>query len=126
VARTNAARQEPPHRPTGRGPTPAPAQDAVLPDFDRTIHERIRLGIISALAVNDSLSFGDLKTMLETTDGNLSVHSRKLEEAGYIRCEKTFQGRQPHTEFSITAAGRRALDRYLTHMEALIRATRAR
>jgi DNA-binding MarR family transcriptional regulator len=86
----------------------------------------MRLGIISALAVNETLSFGDLKAMLETTDGNLSVHARKLEDVGYIRCEKTFLGRQPHTEFAITAAGRRALDRYLTHMEALIRATRSR
>lgn len=86
----------------------------------------MRLGIISALAVNDTLSFGDLKAMLETTDGNLSVHARKLENAGYIRCEKSFLGRQPHTSFAITATGRRALDRYLTHMEALIRATRAR
>lgn len=121
------ARQDSSHPPTGRGQvSAAPAQDGLLPDLDRTIHERIRLGIISVLAVNESLSFGDLKAMLETTDGNLSVHSRKLEEAGYIRCEKSFVGRKPHTEFTITAAGRRALDRYLTHMEALIRATRKR
>jgi DNA-binding MarR family transcriptional regulator len=97
-----------------------------VPDLDRTIHERIRLGIVSALAVNDSLSFGDLKGLLDTTDGNLSVHARKLEEAGYVVCEKSFRGRQPHTEFRITAAGRRALDTYLAHMDALIKAMKRR
>jgi hypothetical protein len=99
---------------------------ARIPELDRTIHERIRLGIVSALAVNDTLSFADLKALLETTDGNLSVHARKLEEAGYIACEKSFLGRQPHTAFAITAQGRSALERYLGHMEALIKATRAR
>ena len=95
-------------------------------DLDRMIHPRIRLGIVSALAVNESLSFNDLKKLLKTTDGNLSVHARKLEEAQYIVCSKYFDGRLPKTEFRLTAAGRRALERYLDHMEALIRATRDR
>jgi DNA-binding transcriptional ArsR family regulator len=86
----------------------------------------MRLAIVSALAVNESLSFNELKQMLETTDGNLSVHARKLEDAGYITCSKTFEGRVPHTDFRLSAAGRRALERYLSHMEALIRATRER
>lgn len=94
--------------------------------FDRLIHERLRLGIVSALAVNDSLTFNDLKQLLDTTDGNLSVHARKLEEADYVTCTKSFDGRVPRTEYSLTAAGRRALERYLDHMEALIRATRER
>ena len=89
-------------------------------DLDRMIHERLRLGIISALAVNDSLTFNELKQTVKTTDGNLSVHARKLEEAGYINCSKSFAGRTPRTEFSLTPAGRRALERYLDHMEALI------
>ena len=99
---------------------------APLHELDRLIHERIRLGIVSALAANSSLSFNDLKNLLKTTDGNLSVHARKLEEAGYIACAKTFQGRMPKTEYSLTAAGRSALERYLNHMEALIEATRKR
>ena len=86
----------------------------------------MRLAIVSALAVNESLSFNELKRLLETTDGNLSVHARKLEEAGYIVCTKTFEGRVPRTEYRLSAAGRRALERYLAHMEALIRATRER
>ena len=94
--------------------------------LDRLIHERMRLGIVSALAVNDSLTFNDLKTLMKTTDGNLSVHARKLEEAEYISCTKSFEGRVPRTEYQLTAAGRRALERYLDHMEALIRATRDR
>lgn len=94
--------------------------------LDRLIHERLRLGILSALAVNESLTFNDLKKLMQTTDGNLSVHARKLEEAGYIACTKSFEGRMPKTEYSITAVGRRALERYLDHMEALIRATRER
>ena len=93
-------------------------------DLDRLIHERMRLGIVSALAVNESLSFNDLKRLLKTTDGNLSVHARKLEEAQYIACTKYFHGRLPKTEYRLAAAGRRALERYLDHMEALIRATR--
>ena len=94
--------------------------------LDRLIHERLRLGILSALAVNESLSFNDLKKLMQTTDGNLSVHARKLEEANYIACTKSFEGRVPKTEYAITAMGRRALERYLDHMEALIRATRER
>jgi DNA-binding HxlR family transcriptional regulator len=94
--------------------------------LDRLIHERMRLGILSALAVNDSLSFNDLKRLMKTTDGNLSVHARKLEEAEYITCTKSFEGRMPKTEYAITPAGRRALERYLDHMEAIIRATRDR
>ena len=94
--------------------------------LDRLIHERLRLGIVSALAVNDSLSFSDLKKLMKTTDGNLSVHARKLEEADYIACTKSFEGRMPKTEYRLTAMGRRALERYLDHMEALIRATRER
>jgi DNA-binding MarR family transcriptional regulator len=97
-----------------------------MPDLDRVIHERVRLGIISALAVNDTLTFNELKTLLGTTDGNLSVHARKLEGAEYVACVKSFEGRVPRTQYRITAAGRRALDRYLTHMEAIIRATRER
>jgi DNA-binding transcriptional ArsR family regulator len=93
-------------------------------ELDRLIHERIRLGIVSALAVNRSLTFNELKTLLKTTDGNLSVHARKLEEAGYIACSKSFEGRVPKTEYRLAATGRRALERYLEHMEALIRATR--
>ncbi len=89
-------------------------------EIDRLIHERLRLGIISALAVNDSLTFNELKHMVKTTDGNLSVHARKLEDAGYVHCSKTFEGRTPRTEYSLTAAGRRALERYLDHMEAVI------
>src|SRR5439155_11998598 len=93
-------------------------------DLDRLIHEPIRLGIVSALAVNDAMTFNDLKELLKTTDGNLSVHARKLEEGQYIACEKYFEGRMPRTEYRLTAAGRRALETYLDHMEALIRATR--
>jgi DNA-binding transcriptional ArsR family regulator len=93
-------------------------------DLDRLIHERMRLGIVSALAVNDSLSFNDLKKLLKTTDGNLSVHARKLEEAGYITCAKYFEGRVPKTEYRLAPPGRRALERYLDHMEAIIHATR--
>ena len=93
-------------------------------ELDRLIHERLRLGIISALAVNERLTFNDLKRLLQTTDGNLSVHARKLEDAQYIACEKTFEGRVPRTEYRLTAAGRRALEKYLGHMEAIIRAVR--
>jgi DNA-binding MarR family transcriptional regulator len=92
--------------------------------LDRVIHERLRLGIVSALAVNESLTFTDLRGMLETSDGNLSVHARKLEEAGYIQCTKGFEGRLPRTEYKLTAAGRKALQRYLNHMEALIQSMR--
>ncbi len=94
--------------------------------LDRLIHERLRLGIVSALAVNASLTFNELKRLMQTTDGNLSVHARKLEDAGYVTCRKSFEGRVPRTEYRITATGRLALERYLDHMEALIRATRER
>jgi len=93
-------------------------------ELDRLIHERMRLGIVSALAANELLSFNDLKKLLNTTDGNVSVHTRKLEEANYITCTKSFQGRMPRTEYRLTPAGRRALERYLNHMEALIQAMR--
>ena len=95
-----------------------------VPDFDRLIHEKTRLAIVSALAVNPTLTFNELKAILKTTDGNVSVHARKLEEANYLMCRKSFEGRVPRTEYSLTAAGRRALERYLDHMEALIKATR--
>jgi DNA-binding HxlR family transcriptional regulator len=97
---------------------------AELPELDRRIHERIRLGILSALAINDSLSFNDLKRLLKTTDGNLSVHARKLEEAHYVSYTKFFEGRIPRTEYRLTAAGRKALEEYLQQMEELIRMTR--
>jgi DNA-binding HxlR family transcriptional regulator len=102
-------------------PTDGPAAAAEL---DRLIHERVRLAIVSALAVNESLTFNDLKQLLNTTDGNLSVHARKLEEAQYVVCNKYFDGRTPKTEYRLTAAGRRALERYLGHMESVIRAAR--
>jgi DNA-binding transcriptional ArsR family regulator len=107
----------------GVPPRSAPAQVGV-PDLDRVIHERVRLAIVSALAVNETMSFGDLKALLSATDGNLSVHARKLEDAGYVHCTKGFDGRVPRTEYRLAAAGRRALGKYLSHMEALIRATR--
>lgn len=93
-------------------------------DFDRLIYERVRLGIMSALSVNDSMSFNELKGLLKTSDGNLSAHGRKLEEAGYIACRKSFESRIPRTEYSLTAKGKRIFDRYLAHMEALIGAAR--
>jgi len=102
---------------------PEPVPQTAL-DLDRLIHERMRLGIVSALAVNDHLSFNELKRLLKTTDGNLSVHARKLEEAGYIACEKYFEGRLPKTDYRLVPPGRRALERYLDHMEAIIQATR--
>lgn len=95
-------------------------------ELDRLIHERMRLAIVSILAVRDTLSFNELKHLLGTTDGNLSVHARKLEDAGYIACEKSFEGRTPRTDYKLTDAGRQALERYLSHMEALIQATRER
>jgi DNA-binding MarR family transcriptional regulator len=104
-------------------PGARPAQ-AAASDLDRLIHERTRLAIVSALAVNPSLAFSELKELLRVTDGNLSVHARKLEDAGYIGCTKSFAGRVPKTEYRLTPGGRRALEKYLDHMEALIRATR--
>ena len=116
------------HRPRpaeGEGPTgPRHGGEREAMGLDRLIHERIRLGIVSALAVNDRLSFNDLKRLLKTTDGNLSVHARKLEEAGYVVCDKRFEGRVPKTEYRLAAPGRKALERYLDHMEAIIHATR--
>jgi DNA-binding MarR family transcriptional regulator len=100
-----------------------PAENTAA-NLDRLIHERTRLAIVSALAVNESLTFNELKELLRATDGNLSVHARKLEDAGYLGCTKSFDGRMPKTEFRLTAAGRRALEKYLNHMEALIRVTR--
>lgn len=97
-----------------------------LPKLDRLIHERMRLGIVSALAVNETLTFNDLKRLLGATDGNISVHARRLEEAEYISCEKSFEGRMPKTEYRLTVQGRDALKRYLNHMEALIKAMRRR
>ena len=107
-------------------PVEQPVGESRAPDLDRLIHERIRLGIVSALAVNESLTFTELKQFLRTTDGNLSVHARKLEDAEYIACTKSFEGRLPRTEYRLTDTGRRALERYLDHMEALIHATRSR
>jgi DNA-binding HxlR family transcriptional regulator len=108
-------------QPRRNRPADGPAAAAEL---DRLIHERVRLAIVSALAVNESLTFNDLKQLLNTTDGNLSVHARKLEEAQYVLCNKFFDGRTPKTEYRLTAAGRRALERYLGHMESVIRAAR--
>jgi DNA-binding HxlR family transcriptional regulator len=126
MAKSSSVRQER----AGREEAPTPARqhvaEPVSANLDRLIHERIRLGIVSALAVNRSLTFNELKALLKTTDGNLSVHARKLEEADYIVCTKSFDGRLPKTEYRLAAAGRKALERYLDHMEALIRATRER
>jgi len=99
-------------------------QKSAAPNLDRLIHERLRLGIISALAANESLTFSDLKNLMNTTDGNLSVHARKLEEAGYISCSKYFEGRLPKTEYKLTVAGRSALENYLSHLESLIKQMR--
>ena len=113
---------EKPLAPPARKRTPArgPAATHAPAELDRLIHERMRLGIVSALAVNDALSFNDLKRLMQTTDGNLSVHARKLEDAGYVACTKSFDGRVPRTEFRLTSEGRAALRRYVDHMEALI------
>jgi DNA-binding MarR family transcriptional regulator len=99
-------------------------QRVLIPDLDRTIHEKTRLAILSALAVNPSLTFNELKAILNTTDGNVSVHARKLEEANFVSCRKGFEGRIPRTEYALTAAGRRAFEKYLNHMESLIKAAR--
>jgi DNA-binding MarR family transcriptional regulator len=127
VAKTNALirerRDEAARLESASGPEGKTARRASA--LDRLIHERIRLAIVSALAVNESLSFRDLKQLLKTTDGNLSVHARKLEEAEYIECQKSFDGRLPKTMYRLTSSGRKALMDYLAHMEALIRATRA-
>jgi DNA-binding HxlR family transcriptional regulator len=128
MAKSSTVRQERQQRTREREATLEtvrnPTREAVPSDLDRLIHEHIRLGIVSALAVNRSLTFNELKALLKTTDGNLSVHARRLEEAAYLVCEKSFDGRTPKTQYRLTVAGRRALERYLNHMEALIRATR--
>jgi DNA-binding MarR family transcriptional regulator len=100
--------------------------ESMAPALDKIIHERIRLGIVSALAVNERLTFNELKQLLHTSDGNVSVHARKLEDAGYLACTKSFDGRVPKTDYKLTAAGRKALERYLSHMEALIRTARGK
>ena len=118
-ASVTAARVRRPAAPVRTTPAKVEVQE-----LDRIIHERVRLAIVSALAVNEAMTFADLKALLSTTDGNLSVHARKLEDAGYILCTKGFDGRVPRTEYRLAGAGRRALEKYLAHMEALIRATR--
>jgi len=130
MAKSSSAAQERGSRSTRQERAPRDASlsavkgQAVASDLNRLIHERIRLGIVSALAVNPSLTFNELKALLKTTDGNLSVHARRLEDADYVACTKSFDGRLPKTEYRLTAAGRKALEHYLAHMEALIRATR--
>ena len=126
MTRSSTIRQERVNREDPAAAARKAAPEPVSANLDRLIHERIRLGIVSALAVNRSLTFNELKALLKTTDGNLSVHARKLEEADYIVCTKSFAGRLPKTEYRLAGAGRRALERYLDHMEALIRATRER
>jgi DNA-binding MarR family transcriptional regulator len=125
MARSNGTGGAKPHaqRPA-KTPAEPVAVEAALPNLDRLIHERMRLGIVSALAVNESLTFNELKKLLQTTDGNLSVHARRLEEASYVDCAKSFEGRMPKTEYRLTLAGRKAFERYLDHMEALIQAMR--
>ena len=112
--------------PRALAPVEGEAASSAPATLDRLIHERMRLGIVSALAVNETLTFNELKGLMQTTDGNLSVHARKLEDAGYLECSKGFEGRVPRTEYRLTPSGRRALERYLDHMEAIIRATRER
>ena len=119
MAKNNALASHRPPRAASQG---SERSSAGIPALDRLIHERIRLGIVSALAANSSLTFNDLKRLLKTTDGNLSVHARKLEEAKYIGCTKSFEGRVPRTEYALTSSGRRAFEKYLDHMEALIQA----
>jgi DNA-binding MarR family transcriptional regulator len=123
AGKQNAARKERDKRVEG-GAVAAVSAAVGAPKLDRLIHERLRLGILSALSVNESLTFNELKKLLDTTDGNLSVHARKLEEAGYLSCTKSFEGRMPRSDYKLTASGRRALERYLDHMEALIQAMR--
>jgi DNA-binding HxlR family transcriptional regulator len=118
-----AAREEKLRR-VGASKSSGVSGETAAVDLDRVIHERTRLGIVSALAVNASLTFNELKELVRASDGNLSVHARKLEDAGYLHCTKSFSGRMPKTEYRLTAAGRSALEGYLNHMEALIRATR--
>ena len=126
MAKSSTIRQERAPRENSPATLRGAASQPVASSLDRLIHERIRLGIVSALAVNRALTFNELKALLKTTDGNLSVHARKLEEASYIICKKSFDGRLPKTEYRLAPAGKQALERYLDHMEALIRATRER
>lgn len=122
MARTQRSNSAPSSR--AASPVRQPRSPRELPELDRLIHERLRLGILSALAINDSLSFNDLKRVLKTSDGNLSVHAQKLEAAGYLRCNKFFHGRIPRTEYRLTPAGRKALETYLEQMERFIAQTR--
>ena len=127
MAKQSTAKKTVPQKPVAEVPNvqTSPAKEkSAAPNLDRLIHERLRLGIISALAANESLTFSDLKNLMNTTDGNLSVHARKLEEAGYISCTKFFEGRLPKTEYKLTAAGRSALQNYVSHMESLIKQMR--
>lgn len=127
MAKQSTAKKSVPQKPLAEAPDTQVTQTkekSAAPNLDRLIHERLRLGIISALAANESLTFSDLKKLMNTTDGNLSVHARKLEEAGYISCTKFFEGRLPKTEYKLTAAGRSALEKYLSHMESLIKQMR--
>ena len=121
LIRRNETTARPPARPT---PLPAASRSSEDGKFDRLVYERVRLGIMSALAVNEQLSFNELKALFDVSDGNLSAHARKLEEAGYIVCSKFFAGRRPKSEYRLTPVGRKALYRYLEHIEAVIRATR--
>ena len=128
MAKQSTAKKEIPAKQESAAAVPRDAgttQKSAAPHLDRLIHERLRLGIISALAANTSLTFSDLKSLMNTTDGNLSVHARKLEEAGYIACTKYFDGRLPKTEYKLTDEGRRALQSYLNHMESLIKQMRS-
>ena len=111
----------PAHKPVG---VPIPSNTPEDAKFDRLVYERVRLGIMSALAVNEQLTFNELKALFQVSDGNLSAHARKLEEAGYIDCSKSFEGRRPKSEYRLTQVGRKALHRYLEHIEAVIKATR--
>jgi DNA-binding transcriptional ArsR family regulator len=124
VARQSASRKRQQHEAEEARPIRVPLPDKRTGQLDKLIHERMRLGIISALAANESLTFNELKRILETTDGNVSVHARKLEDARYIECTKSFEGRMPKTEYRLTTTGRKALEKYLSHMEALIEAMR--
>lgn len=128
MAKQSTAKKEVPRKQESGSSAPREVgspQRSAAPNLDRLIHERLRLGIISALAANESLTFSELKKLMNTTDGNLSVHARKLEEAGYIACAKYFDGRLPKTEYKLTAEGRRALESYLNHMETLIKQMKA-
>ena len=125
-SRSTAPRNDSPRRTAAAAARPKAARRGTVPDLDRVIHERMRLAIVSALAANESLSFRELKALLQATDGNLSVHARRLEEAGYVACEKSFERRVPKTQYRLTAEGRRAFERYLNHLEALVESARGR